>query len=83
MEKIVNRVTTILLCTGRALTIRHYRPRQDCGSDVVWEELEPVDQNLNYDFNYQQFTHLRKEHVVLPVSTFECSVCVSYFMCVS
>ena len=73
MDKIVVRVSPTVYCytcIGRALTIRHYRPRQDCGNDVVWEELEPIDQNLNYDFNFQQYTHLGKEHIVLPVSAF-------------
>ncbi len=32
------------------------------------EELEPIDQNLNYDFNFQQITLLPKEHLVLQVS---------------
>ncbi len=34
----------------------------------VLEELEPIDFNLNYDFNFQQFTQLQKPHLVLPVS---------------
>lgn len=32
------------------------------------EELEPIDENRRYDFNYQQFTYLNKEVQVLPVS---------------
>ncbi len=32
------------------------------------KELEPIDQNLNYDFNFQQFTLQPREHLVLPVS---------------
>jgi len=31
------------------------------------EELRPIDENLQYDFNYQQITHL-EETTVLPVS---------------
>ena len=31
------------------------------------EELRPIDRNLQYDFNYQQITHL-EETTVLPVS---------------
>ena len=41
-------------------TISHYR------RDLM--ELEPLDQNLNYDFDFQQFTHLRTPRVVKPVS---------------
>ena len=33
------------------------------------EELEPIDRNLQYDFNYQQINHLTREATVLPVST--------------
>lgn len=54
-----------LFVIGRGLTIEHYRPNTQCN---VLEELEPVDQNLNYDFNFQQFTHLTNEELVLPVS---------------
>jgi hypothetical protein len=36
----------------------------------VLEELEPIDENRRYDFNYQQFAYLNKEVQVLPVSTF-------------
>ena len=34
----------------------------------MYEELEPIDENLKYDFDYQQFTHLRREVLVKPVS---------------
>ena len=47
------------------MTLEHYRYNTDCD---VWEELEPIDQNLSYDFDYQQVTHLPREHLVLPVS---------------
>jgi hypothetical protein len=30
--------------------------------------MRPVDQNLQYDFNFQQFTVLPNEITVLPVS---------------
>ena len=50
---------------GRGLTFQHFRVNEECG---VLEELEPIDQNLNYDFNFQQYNHLTRDHVVLPVS---------------
>ena len=30
--------------------------------------MKPIDQNLHYDFNFQQFTVLPNEVTVLPVS---------------
>ena len=44
-----------------------------CGSSDrmtggVLEELEPIDENRKYDFNYQQITHLLREVKILPVS---------------
>ena len=54
-----------LLCAGRGLIVQHYRYNEECG---VLEELEPIDQNMRYDFDYQQTTVLPKEHLVLPVS---------------
>ena len=67
--------------------MRILRPTQQCGG---LEELKPVDQNLQYDFNYQQFTYLPEEITVYPVSvcvyvhayTRVC-VCVCVYMCVS
>ena len=50
---------------GRKVSLLHYRFNSDCN---VWEELEPIDTNLNYDFDYQQLVHLPREHVVLKVS---------------
>ena len=50
---------------GHGLIVEHYRVNRETGR---WEELEPIDQNLGYDFDYQQTTHLRREHIVLPVS---------------
>ena len=34
----------------------------------MYEELEPIDRNLNYDFNYQQINHLPHEVTIMPVS---------------
>ena len=30
--------------------LQHFRPNEECG---LLEELEPIDSNLKYDFNYQ------------------------------
>ena len=40
-------------------------------SNGKYEEVDVIEKNLNYDFNYQQVTHLPKEITVMPVS---CSV---------
>ena len=50
---------------GHGLLVQHFRENEHCG---VLEELEPIDQNRRYDFNYQQFTYLNKEVQILPVS---------------
>jgi hypothetical protein len=66
--------------SGRGLTIRHFRRNMECG---VLEELEPIDQNLNYDFNFQQFVHLPREHIVKPVgccSVWKCSILIDFCM---
>ena len=49
---------------GRGLILRHLRWNPEC---EVMEELAPIDQNLRYDFDYQQTTHLPKEVTILPV----------------
>jgi hypothetical protein len=36
---------------GRGLNLQHLRYNSECG---VYEELEPIERNLRYDFNYQQ-----------------------------
>ena len=69
-------VNTTVLCTsyilfsflfisGHGLVLQHFRYNSDCD---VYEELEPIDKNLQYDFNFQQATHLRREVTILPVS---------------
>ena len=57
--------TPELSSPGHGLVVRQYRQNDDC--DVL-EELQPVDENRRYDFNYQQMTHLPREVKVLPVS---------------
>ena len=51
---------------GNSVTLQLIRRNQQCN---VTEELAPVDINLQYDFNFQQFTYLPREVQVLPVST--------------
>ncbi|CAI8042462.1 DBH-like monooxygenase protein 1 homolog, partial [Geodia barretti] len=48
---------------GHGLTVQHFRKNPECD---VYEELEPIDRNLQYDFNYQQITHLKREVVIKP-----------------
>ena len=59
--------TNLLL--GRGLTLKILRRTAQCDNGL--EELKPVDQNLQYDFNYQQFTFLPEEITVFPVSGYE------------
>ena len=51
--------------SGHGLTLQHIRYNSECN---VYEELEPIDRNLNYDFNFQQINHLPREVTILPVS---------------
>ena len=69
------------------MTLKILRPTQQCGGEL--EELKPVDQNLQYDFNYQQFTYLPEEITVYRVSACVCvyvcvcvCVCMHVYMCV-
>ena len=46
-----NYLTSCMLLTiGRALTVRHFRKTSQC---KAVEELEPIDENLSYDFDFQ------------------------------
>ena len=51
--------------SGHGLSLQHIRYNSECD---VYEELEPIDENLKYDFNYQQATHLSHEVLVKRVS---------------
>ena len=42
----------MLFTTGTALTVQHYRNTSTSQCNAV-EELEPIDQNLQYDFDFQ------------------------------
>ena len=54
----------ILYFIGYGLTLQHLRYNSE---EKVYEELKPIDRNLQYDFNYQQFTHLPRTITILPV----------------
>ena len=54
-----------MLLKGRAVTLRHLRMNSSCGG---LQELPPVDQNLQYDFNFQQTNLLTSPVNVMPVS---------------
>ena len=50
---------------GAGVTLRHYRANTtECSGT---QELEPIEQNLQYDFNYQQSTVLPNPIKVMPV----------------
>ena len=57
---------TMYVFVGNSVTLQLIRRNQQCN---VSEALAPVEVNLQYDFNFQQFTFLPNEVQVLPVST--------------
>ncbi len=57
----------MIIIAGVGLTVHHIRRSETCG-DNGWEELEPIHQNLQYDFNFQQTVHLPEIINVKPVS---------------
>ncbi len=74
------------IIAGVGLTVHHIRRSETCG-DNGWEELEPIHQNLQYDFNFQQTVHLPEIINVKPVSLQLCLGCAwvfgSVFVCYS
>ena len=52
------------ITVGVGLNLQHLRYNYECD---VYEELEPIDKNLQYDFNYQQINHLTREVIIMPV----------------
>ena len=59
-------LTSLSCCyAGNGITLQLIRRNQQCN---VSEALAPIDINLQYDFNYQEFTFLPNEVQVLPVS---------------
>ena len=72
----LNSITLILCCymhAGTGITLRHMRWNNTCGA---YQELPPIDQNLQYDFNLQQFTILPHSVTVLPVSSGLHQICL-------
>ena len=57
-------ISNIIFSTGHGLTVQHIRYNSECD---VYEELEPIDRNLKYDFNFQQINHLQREVIIKPV----------------
>ena len=55
----------LLYVAGHGLVVRQHRQNNEC--DVL-EELEPIDENRRYDFNFQQVTHLPRDVKIMPVS---------------
>ena len=49
---------------GEGLTLRVIRNTKECGG---LEQLKPIDQNLQYDFNFQQFVVLPEKVTLYPV----------------
>lgn len=74
-----NHYNVLPVCvSGRGLTLKILRRTEQCGG---LEELKPVDQNLQYDFNYQQFTYLTQEVTVYPVNLlnyYRCACDINY-----
>ena len=55
----------MILTSGHGLALEHYRTAE-CG---VLEEVEPVERNLFYDFNFQQQNTLPRQTKIFPVSS--------------
>lgn len=53
---------------GRGLTLRLIRDSPECDG---LEQLKPIDQNLQYDFNFQQFVVLPEEVTIYPVRLYQ------------
>lgn len=56
------------LFVGRGLTLRLIRDSPECDG---LEQLKPIDQNLQYDFNFQQFIVLPEEVTIYPVRLYQ------------
>ena len=54
--------------SGTGLNLQHIRYNSECD---VFEELEPIDRNLNYDFDFQQINHLPREVILRRVSSID------------
>ena len=49
------------------MTVKHFRKVNDTACNAV-EELEPIDSNPSYDFDFQQLNHLQRRVHVKKVS---------------
>ena len=61
---------------GRGLIVHHLRRTDSCNGE--YEELPPIDFNLQYDFNFQEPVHLPELVTVLPVIY---SLCIYVTVC--
>ncbi len=61
---------------GHGVTLRHYRQTTDESTCSALEELPPIEQNLFYDFDYQQYTVLPRPIKVLPVGSSFSALCM-------
>ena len=52
---------TITISTHSGLVLQHIRYNSECN---VYEELEPIDKNLQYDFDFQQINILSREFII-------------------
>lgn len=63
------------LLVGAGLTIQHFRQNDTCPGG--YEELKPIDENLSYDFDFQQYITFPQAVKVLPVSQIDITLCKS------
>ena len=61
-------IAVLKLGSGVELTV--LKRRDSCGNTSRYEQVNIIERNLNYDFNYQQFVHLPREITVMPVSKY-------------
>ena len=64
-ELYVKFIIITYIISGSGMTLQHIRYNSECD---VYEELEPIERNLRYDFNFQQINHLPREIIIKPVS---------------
>ena len=47
---------SVIFLLGVVARLRHFTPSEDC--DGGFKELEPIEENLQYDFNYQVCSYI-------------------------
>ena len=70
-----------IILAGRGVAVRQYRQNDNCSG---LEELQPIDENTNYDFDFQQFTRLPREVKIMPVGLMIILciiICISQLLC--